>query len=157
MKIHLICIGKTDEPYLLTGIEKYQSRLRHYVPFQLTVIPDVKNAKNLSATELRQREAALIIKQIQPQDWLILLDEHGTEFTSVGFADYLEKIALQGVQRLVFVIGGAYGLDKSLTAACRKRFSLSKMTFSHQMVRLFFVEQLYRAYTIQRGEPYHHA
>jgi len=157
MKIHLICIGKTDEAYLQAGIEKYQQRLRHYVPFRMTIIPDVKNAKHLSPAALRQREAALIQKQLQPQDHLVLLDEQGDEFTSVGFAKYLERTALQGVQQLVFVIGGAYGLDETLTAASRKRISLSKMTFSHQMVRLFFVEQLYRAFTIQRGEPYHHA
>src|SRR5690606_10216465 len=157
MKIHLICIGQTDEAYLQAGIEKYQQRLRHYVPFRMTISPDVKNAKHLTTAALRQREAALTQKQLQPQDHLVLLDEQGDEFTSVGFATYLERTALQGVQQLVFVIGGAYGLDETLTAACRKRISLSKMTFSHQMVRLFFVEQLYRAFTIQRGEPYHHA
>jgi 23S rRNA (pseudouridine1915-N3)-methyltransferase len=157
MKVHLICIGKTDENYLLTGMDKYMSRLKHYVNFRMTVIPDLKNAKNLTAVEQKQKEAALIQKHLLPGDWLVLLDEQGSEFSSTGFAKFLEKSAIQGVQQLVFVIGGPYGIDSMLKDSCKKQISLSKMTFSHQMVRLFFIEQLYRAYTIQRGEPYHHA
>lgn len=156
VKIHLICIGKTDDRYIAEGIEKFQSRLKHYVPFKLTVIPDLKNSKNLSVEQQKSKEAVLIEKQIQPQDLLILLDEKGDDFTSVGFANFLEKQSLASVQQLTFVIGGPYGFDESVYRRSHKRISLSKMTFSHQMVRLFFVEQLYRAYTIQRGEPYHH-
>lgn len=156
VKIHLICIGKTDDRYIAEGIEKFQNRLKHYVSFKMTVIPDVKNTKSLSVEQQKAKEAVLIEKQLQPQDFLILLDEKGSDFTSVGFANFLEKQSLASVQQLTFVIGGAYGFDASVYNRSNKRISLSKMTFSHQMVRLFFVEQLYRAYTIQRGEPYHH-
>lgn len=157
MKVHLICIGKTDETYLATGIEKYVSRLKHYVNFRITAIPDLKNAKHLTEAEQRQKEAVLIEKLLLPNDYLVLLDENGRELSSVGFAEFVEKSVNQGVQQMVFVVGGPYGIDVSLKNRCQKQISLSKMTFSHQMVRLFFVEQLYRAFTIQRGEPYHHA
>lgn len=156
MKIHLLCIGKTDERYLLDGISKYESRLRHYINFRMTIIPDIKNVKNLSVADQKAKEAKLIEKLFLPTDVVILLDEKGASFTSASFALYLEKQALASVQQLVFVIGGPYGFDASIYARANKRISLSAMTFSHQMVRLFFVEQLYRAYTIQRGEPYHH-
>lgn len=156
MKIHLICIGKTDEKYLIEGIEKFQNRLKHYVSFRMTVIPDIKNAKNMSMEQQKNKEAALIEKHLQANEYLILLDDKGDEFTSVGFAGFLEKQSLSSVQQLTFIIGGPYGFAEELYNQSKKRISLSKMTFSHQMVRLFFLEQLYRAYTIQRGEPYHH-
>lgn len=157
MKIHLICVGKTDEQYLREGIEKYVARLKHYVNLRISIIPDIRHARNLSAAGQQEKEAKLIEKLLQPGDLVILLDERGRSFSSAGFAAYLEKQALASVQQLVFIIGGPYGFDESIYARANQRISLSEMTFSHQMVRLFFVEQLYRAYTIQRGEPYHHA
>lgn len=156
MKIHLICIGKTDESYLNEGIEKYLSRLKHYVNFRMTVIPDVRNVRHLSEADQRLQEARLLIKYLQPNDRLVLLDEKGDAFSSTDFASFLNKQALASVQQLVFVVGGPYGFDPAIYQRAQKQISLSKMTFSHQMVRLFFVEQLYRAFTIQRGEPYHH-
>lgn len=156
MKIHLICIGKTDESYLNQGMEKYIARLKHYCNFKLTIIPDIKNAKHLSSADQCAQEAKLILKQILPGDALVLLDERGEQLRSLDFAKYLNKQALASVQQLVFVVGGPYGFDASLYQRAQKQISLSKMTFSHQMVRLFFVEQLYRAFSIQRGEPYHH-
>lgn len=156
MKIHLICIGKTDEAYLNQGLEKYISRLKHYINFRITILPDVKNSKNLSVQDQRLQEAKAILKQVLPGDTVVLLDEKGEQMRSVDFAEYLNKRALASVQQLVFVIGGPYGFDESLYLRAQKQLSLSKMTFSHQMVRLFFVEQLYRAFSIQRGEPYHH-
>ena len=156
MKIHLICIGKTDEAYLNTGIAKYVSRLKHYANFRLTEIPDIKNSRHLTVAGQRSEEAKLLLKHLSPGDMVVLLDEKGEEFGSVAFANFLNKQALASVQQLVFIIGGPYGFDESIYARGQKRISLSRMTFSHQMVRLFFVEQLYRAFTIQRGEPYHH-
>ncbi|HLW50467.1 MAG TPA: 23S rRNA (pseudouridine(1915)-N(3))-methyltransferase RlmH [Sphingobacteriaceae bacterium] len=156
MKIHLICIGKTDEAYLNQGLEKYISRLKHYINFRFTILPDIKNSKNLSVPDQRLQEAKAILKQVLPGDTVVLLDEKGEQMRSVDFAEYLNKRALASVQQLVFVIGGPYGFDESLYLRAQKQLSLSKMTFSHQMVRLFFVEQLYRAFSIQRGEPYHH-
>lgn len=157
MKVQLICIGKTDDRYLQEGIDKYVLRLKHYANFQLTIIPDVKNGKHLSIVEQRVREGLSILKQIKPSDYLCLLDESGESCSSVAFANTLNKWADLGKQKVVFVIGGPYGFDKDVYNRADKMLSLSKMTFSHQMIRLFFVEQTYRAFTILRGEPYHHA
>lgn len=156
MKISLICIGKTDEKYLLEGIEKYLKRLKFYVNFSLIVIPDIKNSKSLSQEQQKDKEAQLISKFIQPTDTLVLLDEHGKAYRSLEFSEYFEKAMLKSVQHLVFVIGGPYGFDNSIYERSNHKISLSNMTFSHQMIRLFFVEQVYRAFSIMRGEPYHH-
>ena len=157
MKITFLVIGKTDEAYLREGIEKYLKRLKHYVVFQYLEIPDLKNTKHLNETEQKNKEAELILKQLKPNDQLILLDENGEEFNSEGFATYLNKKMLASVQNLVFVVGGPYGFDQSIYQKAQDKISLSQMTFSHQMVRLFFVEQVYRAFTILKGEPYHHS
>jgi len=156
MKITLLCIGKTDEKYLLEGIEKYTKRLKFYVNFSIVVLPDIKNVKSLSAEQQKDKEALLILKQLQPQDFVALLDEHGKEFRSLEFSAYLEKMMIQSVQHMVFVIGGPYGFDQKIYDRAKSKISLSKMTFSHQMIRLFFTEQLYRAFSIMKGEPYHH-
>jgi 23S rRNA (pseudouridine1915-N3)-methyltransferase len=156
MKIHVIAIGKTDEQHIATGIEKYEKRLVHYVPFRWTLLPDIKNAKHLSEAEQKQREGAAILKCLQPHDFLVLLDEKGKSMTSEGFAQLMEQHMLRSTQQLVFVIGGPYGFDEEVYKRAQFKLSLSSMTFSHQMVRLFFVEQVYRAFTILKGEPYHH-
>lgn len=157
MKITLIAIGKTEEKYLIEGIEKYFKRLKHYISFQIVIIPDIKNVKNLSQDQQKEKEGLSILKNIQNSDTVILLDEEGKNLTSVGFSEQLNKFMIASVQHLVFVIGGPYGFSEEVYKRCNDKLSLSKMTFSHQMVRLFFVEQLYRAFTILRNEPYHHA
>ncbi|MBP3943896.1 23S rRNA (pseudouridine(1915)-N(3))-methyltransferase RlmH [Sphingobacteriaceae bacterium WQ 2009] len=156
MKISLVCIGKTDEKYLLEGIEKYMKRLKFYVNFTLVVIPDIKNVKNLSQEQQKEKEAQLILKHVQQTDTLILLDEHGKAYRSLEFSAYFEKALLNSVQHMIFVIGGPYGFDAQVYARANHKISLSNMTFSHQMIRLFFVEQVYRAFSIMKGEPYHH-
>jgi Uncharacterized conserved protein len=156
MKICLLVIGKTDEAYLQKGIELFHKRIPHYIPFELKIIPDVKNAKNLSEDQQKEKEGELILQQIAGSDELFLLDENGEEFTSIKFARFLEKKMVAGLKRLVFVIGGPYGFSASVYSKAVGKVSLSKMTFSHQMVRLIFLEQLYRAMTILKGEPYHH-
>lgn len=157
MKITFLVIGKTDEAYLREGVEKYLKRLKHYISFQYLEIPDLKNTKHLNEAEQKSKEAELILKQLKPNDQLILLDENGEEFSSEGFATYLNKKMLASIQNLVFVVGGPYGFDPSVYQKAQGKISLSRMTFSHQMVRLFFVEQVYRAFTILKGEPYHHS
>lgn len=156
MKIALIVVGKTDAAYLAEGIEVYRSRLVHYLPFEMQVIPDIKGAKNLSMNEQKVREGELIRKALTKDDYVVLLDEHGKEFTSLQFASYLEKKMHTVPKRLVFIIGGPYGFSDAVYSAASERISLSKMTLSHQMVRLVCVEQLYRAMTILNNEPYHH-
>lgn len=156
MKISLICIGKTDEKYLLEGIDKYLKRLKFYVNFNLVVIPDIKNSKHLSQEQQKDKEAQLILKYIQATDTVILLDEHGKAYRSLEFSNYFEKAMINSVQHMIFVIGGPYGFDASIYARANQKISLSNMTFSHQMIRLFFVEQVYRAFSIMKGEPYHH-
>nr|WP_294950268.1 23S rRNA (pseudouridine(1915)-N(3))-methyltransferase RlmH [uncultured Mucilaginibacter sp.] len=156
MKITFITVGKTEDAYLKDGIEKYVKRLKHYTKLELGEIPELKNTKALTEDQQKTKEAELILKKVTPQDHLILLDEAGQEFTSVQFANYLEKRAISSVASLVFVVGGPYGFDQSVYQRANDKISLSRMTFSHQMVRLFFVEQLYRAFTIIKGEPYHH-
>lgn len=156
MKICLLVIGKTDESYLQKGLEIFLKRIPHYILFEMKVIPDIKNAKNLSRDQQKEKEGELILQQLLSSDELILLDENGMEFTSIDFARFLEKKMVSGIKRLVFVIGGPYGFSENVYSKASGKMSLSKMTFSHQMVRLIFAEQLYRAFTILKGEPYHH-
>lgn len=156
MKITLIVTGRTEEPWLRTGIREYESRIRHYVPFSIHEIPALKNAATLTQLQQQQREAELIQNQLLPGDTMVLLDERGTSFRSIEFADFLNKQFVAGGKNLVFVVGGPFGFDPELRKKARFLLSLSKMTFSHQMVRLFFTEQLYRALTILRGPSYHH-
>lgn len=155
MKIELIQVGKTVNKIFVEGINEYLGRIKHYVPFNITTIPEIKNTKSLSESQQKTLEGTLILKQLQAQDTVVLLDEHGKEFCSVEFAAWLEK-QQQVARRLVFVIGGPYGFSDDVYERANSKISLSKMTFSHQMVRLIFCEQLYRACTIIRGEPYHH-
>jgi 23S rRNA (pseudouridine1915-N3)-methyltransferase len=156
MKICLLVIGKTDEAYLQSGIELFLKRIPHYLPFEMKAISDIKNSKNLSEDQQKEKEGELILQQISASDELFLLDEQGLEVSSVGFARFLEKKMVSGIKRLVFVIGGPYGFSGNVYSRAIGKVSLSKMTFSHQMVRLIFLEQLYRAMTILKGEPYHH-
>ena len=156
MKIVLLAIGKTKEQYLIEGISQYQKRLNHYTQFELLEIPNIKNANNLSDFELLRKEGELIFQQLQPSDHLVLLDDKGKDFTSSKFAEKLQGWMLSSKKRLVFVVGGAYGFSEQVYQRGNEKLSLSKMTFSHQMVRLFFVEQIYRGYTILNNEPYHH-
>ncbi|MCL3779776.1 23S rRNA (pseudouridine(1915)-N(3))-methyltransferase RlmH [Prolixibacteraceae bacterium JC049] len=156
MKITLLVIGKTDQKYLQEGIDIYTKRLKRYISFELKVIPDIKNSKNLSEGEQKQKEGKLILEQVQNGDDLILLDERGKEFTSPDFAQYLQKKMLASTRHLIFVVGGPYGFSDEVYARSNGKVGLSKMTFSHQMIRLFFIEQIYRGMTILKGEPYHH-
>lgn len=156
MKLLLLVIGKTDEDYLITGIKKYVGRLGHYVSFELKEIPDIRNRKSLSEEQQKKAESFLLLSQLQPGDQVVLLDEKGKQYTSVDFSEVLEKMMASGAKRLVFIIGGPYGFAGEVYEKANALMSLSPMTFSHQMVRLIFVEQLYRAFTILKGEPYHH-
>lgn len=156
MKIAFVVIGKTDASYLIEALNEYKNRLGHYIPFDMEVIPDLKNAKNLSEAQQKEKEGELILKTLQPGDYLVLLDDKGKEFTSTQFATYLEKKMHTVAKRLVFVVGGPYGFSDAVYKAAKEKLSLSKMTFSHQMIRLIFIEQLYRAMTILNNEPYHH-
>jgi len=156
MKITFLTVGKTEDAYLKDGINKYLTRLKHYTRLTLVEIDELKNAKSLTREQQKAKEAELILKKITQLDHVILLDENGMELSSTQFAAYIDKKALASVANLVFVVGGPYGFDPSVYARANDKISLSAMTFSHQMVRLFFVEQLYRAFTIIKGEPYHH-
>ncbi len=156
MTIKLIAIGKTDNQALIQLMDVYKQRLTHYIKFELEIIPDIKKAKHLSENEQKQKEGNLLLKQLQPSDIFILLDENGKQLDSVNFASYLQKHMNSGIKRLVFAIGGPYGFSEAVYEKANGKLSLSKMTFSHQMVRLFFIEQLYRGFTILRNEPYHH-
>ena len=155
MKITLLVVGKTTDTHIELLIQEYQKRLTHYIPFTLQIIPELKNTKSLTPEQQKQAEGELILRAITPNTDLVLLDEHGKEFRSVEFADYVQKRMSSG-RDVVFVVGGPYGFSEGVYQRANGKISLSKMTFSHQMVRLFFVEQLYRAMTILRGEPYHH-
>ena len=155
MNIKLIVVGKTDEKYLQEGIQLYVRRITHYINFEIVVIPSLKDQKGASPDEIREREAVLILKHIDKSDRVVLLDEHGAQYTSVGFSQYLQKQMNTSVRNMVFVIGGAFGFSPKVYSAANDKVSLSMMTFNHQMVRLFFVEQLYRAFTILHHEPYH--
>ncbi|WP_026897929.1 23S rRNA (pseudouridine(1915)-N(3))-methyltransferase RlmH [Daejeonella oryzae] len=156
MKITLLTIGKTEDKYLIEGIEKYLKRLKHYINFKIQELPELKNTKSLSQEQQKSKEAEIVLKSLESTDHLILLDEKGLEFSSKHFSDFLNKKMIGSVQHLVFLIGGPYGFDPVLFQRAEEKISLSRMTFSHQMVRLFFVEQVYRAFTILKGEPYHH-
>ncbi len=156
MKIVLLAIGKTDARYFIEAIGEYQKRLEHYIPFEIQVVPDIKNAKNLTIDQQKEKEGELIIKNIQAGDYLVLLDDKGKEYTSMQFAAYIEKKTHTVSKRLFFVIGGPYGFSDAVYEKANEKLTLSRMTFSHQMVRLVFVEQLYRAMTILNNEPYHH-
>lgn len=156
MNIKLLAIGKTDDKNLQALIDNYQKRLSFYIKFDLEIIPDIKNAKNLSESQQKEKEGELILSKITSSDHLILLEEKGKSYTSVGFSDFLQKKMNSGIKSLVFVIGGPYGFSDAVYQKANGKISLSEMTFSHQMVRLFIVEQLYRAFTILRNEPYHH-
>ncbi|HLU85179.1 MAG TPA: 23S rRNA (pseudouridine(1915)-N(3))-methyltransferase RlmH [Vicingaceae bacterium] len=155
MKMKLIAIGKTDEAFLVEGIEKYLKRLKHYVSFEIMVLNDVKTGKKLNIELQKEQEGRAILEKVQSNETLILLDENGKDFTSVGFANFLQK-KLNAGNNLVFVIGGPFGFSTEVYQRADAQLALSKLTFSHQMVRLFFVEQLYRAFTIIKGEKYHH-
>ena len=155
MKILLLVIGKTDEDYLITGIKKYVGRMGHYVSFEMKEIPDIRNRKTLSEEQQKKAESFLLLQQLQPGDHVVLLDEN--TFTSVGFAENLEKLMASEAKRIVFIVGGPYGFAQEVYDKSNAKMALSAMTFSHQMVRLIFVEQLYRAFTILKGEPYHHS
>ncbi len=156
MNIRLLAIGKTDNKALQTLIDDYTKRLSFYVKFDLEIIPDIKNVKNLSEAQQKEKEGELILSKITPTDQLILLDENGKIFSSVGFSDFLQKKMNAGIKTLVFVIGGPYGFSETVYQKAQGKVSLSEMTFSHQMVRLFVIEQIYRGFTILRNEPYHH-
>lgn len=156
MNIKLLAIGKTDNKNLQVLIDEYIKRLGFYIKFDLEIIPDIKNAKNLSEAQQKQKEGELILAKLSATDHLVLLDENGKSFSSVGFADELQKKMNSGIKTLVFVIGGPYGFSDGVYQKAQGKISLSKMTFSHQMVRLFVIEQIYRGFTILRNEPYHH-
>lgn len=156
MKIRLLLVGKTSQDFVRKGLDEYCGRLKHYLPFDLEVIPDFKNTKNLSFDQVKEKEGELILKFIQPDDYLILLDEHAKEFTSLDFAGYINKLSMTVPKRLTFLIGGPYGFSRKVYESAQEQISLSKLTFSHQLVRLIFAEQLYRAMTILNKEPYHH-
>ena len=155
MKTILILVGKTQSKIFKVGIDDYVSRIEHYMPFSITKIPELKNTKSLSEDQQKQKEGELILKEIQPSDTVVLLDEHGAEFRSIEYANWLKQ-KQNTARRLVFIIGGPYGFSPDVYARANEKISLSRMTFSHQMVRLIFTEQLYRACTIIKGEPYHH-
>ena len=156
MKIVLLAVGKTDNSYWNDALKAYQERLTHYVPFDIEIIPHAKNAINMSETEQKKAEGAMLVKSLQPGDSCVLLDERGKEFTSVQFASWLEKKMHAVPKRLVFLTGGPYGFSDEVYSQIPERMAISKMTFSHQMIRPIFVEQLYRAMTIIRNESYHH-
>lgn len=156
MKLHLLVVGRTVDKHLDVLIGDYVGRLKHYLPFEMEVIPELKNAKSLNFEQQKEREGELILKSLKDGDWVVLLDEGGKEFRSIEFARYLDQRQTSVARRMVFIVGGPYGFSKAVYAAAQEKLSLSRMTFSHQMVRLFMVEQLYRAMTILKGEPYHH-
>ena len=156
MNIELIVVGKTAGRYLEEGIADYVKRLSHYVKFDMAVVPDVRNAKNLSQQQLKEKEGEGILARLGPQDKVVLLDERGAQMDSERFAEWIQDNMNRGTRKLVFVIGGAYGFSEALCRRAAEKISLSKMTFSHQMVRLIFTEQLYRSFTILAGQPYHH-
>ena len=156
MKITFLTVGKTEDAYLNTGIDKYVKRLKHYTKLEIIELPELKNTKALTQEQQKAKEAEMILKKIAPTDYVILLDEKGAELNSIQFATYLDKKAIAATPNLVFIVGGPYGFDDTVYARANDKLSLSRMTFSHQMVRLFFAEQLYRAFSIIKGEPYHH-
>lgn len=155
MKIQFSLVGKTTEPYLREGCSIFENRLKHYNPFEVNYIPDIKNAGKLSSDQLKQKEGEAILSRLQADDYLVLLDENGKTYNSEQFAKQLEKLLQSGGRRLIFQIGGAFGFSNEVYQRANQKIALSQMTFSHQMVRLFFLEQLYRGFTILRNEKYH--
>ncbi|HVA98807.1 MAG TPA: 23S rRNA (pseudouridine(1915)-N(3))-methyltransferase RlmH [Bacteroidia bacterium] len=156
MKITFTVIGKTTDDYIKTGFQLYEKRLNHYVNFELKIIPELKNNKNLSTVEQKKSEGNLLLKELKPTDLLILLDENGKTYNSIEFSDYVQHIMNKGIKNVVFAIGGPYGFSDEIYKRANDKIALSRMTFSHQLVRLIFAEQLYRAMTILKKEPYHH-
>ena len=156
MKVCLLVIGKTDAEFVRAGIAEYEKRLKYYISYEMKVIPDVRNTKNMNEVQQKEREGELIQAQLEASDFVVLLDERGNEYTSKAFAEFLAQKMLTSIKRIVFVIGGPYGFSEEVYKRANMKISLSKMTFSHQMVRMIFTEQLYRAMTILKGEPYHH-
>lgn len=156
MKVTLLVVGKTTDKHIIALIDEYLGRLKHYLPTDIEVVPELKQTKALSELQQKQQEAQMILQRIQPGDRVVLLDEHGTERRSIEFASWLEKKMVSGTKRLLCIVGGPYGFDQSVYDRCDEKISLSQMTLSHQMIRLLFVEQVYRGMTILKGEPYHH-
>ena len=156
MKITFLTVGKTDIKWVSDGLENYAARLKHYVPFSIVEIPELRNVSALSREQIKEREGELILKNLRPSDYVILLDERGQEYRSLEFAHMLEEKMSRTGKDIVFIVGGAYGFSEAVYARADHKISLSRMTFSHQLVRTVFAEQLYRAFTIMRGEPYHH-
>jgi len=156
MKVKLIYVGKTGKSFLTEGEKEYTKRVKRYTPFEIVELPDVKNAKKRSEDEIKSIEAETILSKIKPSDFVVLLDEKGSEYTSMEFSSYIQKQFNSGAQGLVFDIGGPYGFSKDVYERANDKLALSKLTFSHQMVRMFFIEQLYRGLTILKNEPYHH-
>lgn len=156
MKVSLIMVGKTDFKYLDEGITLYAERIKHYVPFEMTFTKDIKKSHSFTQEKIKEAECSEILNKIKPSDFIILLDEKGKEFPSIVFSNFLQEKMNSGEKNVVFIVGGAYGIHESLIKRANYVMSLSKMTFSHQMVRLIFLEQIYRALTIIKGEPYHH-
>lgn len=156
MKVCLLVIGKTDASYIREGIAEYEKRLTRYIPYEMKVLPDVKNAKNLTESLQKEWEGEMLLEQFQAGDFVVLLDEKGRQYSSVEFSQFLAQKMLGTIKRLVFVVGGPYGFSEEVYKRANDKISLSKMTFSHQMVRMIFAEQIYRAMTILKGEPYHH-
>lgn len=156
MKIKLVCIGKTGKAFLSEGENEYLKRLQKYVPFEKIEIPDLKNAKKFSEDQIKLKEGQSILEKLMPGDYLVLLDDKGRSYTSVEFANYYQNLFNKGLKNIVFAVGGPYGFSIDVYNRADEKLSLSKMTFSHQMIRLFFIEQTYRAMTILKNEPYHH-
>lgn len=156
MKIKLLAIGKTDDKNLSALIQTYQNRLQHYIKFEFEIISDLKNAKNLSEAQQKEKEGELLLNKLQPTDQVLLLDDKGKDFTSMEFSKFLQKKMNSGIKTLVLIIGGPYGFSEAVYKKAQGKVSFSKMTFSHQMIRVFVVEQIYRAFTILKNEPYHH-
>jgi 23S rRNA (pseudouridine1915-N3)-methyltransferase len=157
MKVEFWVIGKTSFPYLDEGNDIYLNRIKHYLPFQMVTIPDIKNRKKLSEPEIKKREGEIILSKLNSGDFLILMDERGKQRTSVQFSEHFQSLLQQSYKRIIFLIGGAYGFSDAVYERSNTKMSLSNMTFSHQMVRLIFLEQFYRALAIMNNEPYHHS
>lgn len=156
MDIILITVGKTTTSYLQTGIDEYCRRLKRYVQFSIKCLPDIKNSKKITESQQKTEEGKVILSELSPSDYVVLLDERGEMMTSRGFSDFIQKSMLGGKKRMVFIVGGPYGFSQDVYSRAAAKLSFSKMTFSHEMIRLFFTEQVYRAMTILKGEPYHH-
>lgn len=156
MKTLLLVVGRTVDPHFIASINDYMQRIKHYMSFDMEIIPELKNTKNITTEQQKEKEADLLLKSFQPGDHIVLLDEHGKEFRSIEFSQWIQKKMICVNKRLVFVVGGPYGFSQRIYNQANEKISLSKMTFSHQMIRLIFVEQIYRAMTILSNEPYHH-